>query len=158
METKKPSNPLLPHEAAFLSAGGALGIETDQLPTSGDNLAAPEYDQLVATSLRVYEVAEQLSVSINEVLERINQGSLYAIKIPSGYACPVFQFYGEAILPGIGVVLAAINKRAHPVAIQRFFLFPTADLELIAGYPLSPREWLMKGHSPDPVVLLARGL
>jgi hypothetical protein len=157
MKTKS-SNPLLPHEKAFLKAGGALGLEYRPRPSSRDKAIEAEYKQLIAASLKEYQVAEQLGISLNQVLGRINQGFLYVIVTPSGYVCPPFQFVGHSTLPGLDVVLEVINPQAHPVPVQRFFLTPTADLESEDSHPLSPREWLIQGHSPDPVVLLAREL
>jgi hypothetical protein len=151
---KKTSDVILPHEVAFLKAGGALGLEANHRPSSDDKAIAAEYKQLIEMSFKEYEVAQLLDVSINQVLERINEGSLYVIVTPSGYVCPPFQFFSNATLPGIEVVLAAVNLKAHPIVVQRFFLTPTADLESMAGHSLSPREWLIQGHSPDPVARL----
>lgn len=152
----KPSNPLLPHEKAFLKAGGAIGLKSHPRPSPRDKAIEAEYKQLIVASCKEYQVAEQLGISLNQVLERINQGSLYVIVTLSGYVCPPFQFVGHATLPGLDVVLAAINPHTHPVVVQRFFLTPTADLESTAGHSLSPREWLIQGYSPEPVVLLAQ--
>lgn len=156
MEKKKISQALLPHEVAFLKAGGALGLDENPRPSSRDKAMAAQYNQLIASSLKEHEVAQYLGVSINQVLERINQGSLYVIVTLSGYVCPPFQFFNNATLPGIDVVLAAIDEHAHPIVVQRFFLTPTADLESTAGHALSPRDWLIKGHSPEPIVVLAK--
>lgn len=149
----KPSNPLLPHERAFLKAGGAIGLKSHPRPSPRDKAIEAEYKQLIAASFKEYQVAEQLGISLNQVLERINQGSLYVIVTPSGYVCPPFQFFNNTTLPGLDVVLAALRPHAHPIIVQRFFLTPTADLES-GGQALSPREWLIQGHSPDPVVRL----
>ncbi len=154
MDKKKISDALRPHEVAFLKAGGALGLETNPCPSSHDKTIAAELKQLIAASLKEYEVAEQLGISLNQVLERINQGALYVIVTPSGYVCPPFQFFNNSTLPGLDVVLAALNPRAHPIVVHRFFLAPTADLESEAGHPLTPREWLIRQHSPDAVASL----
>ena len=153
MMKTKHSNPLLPHEKAFLKAGGAFGQMSHPPPTPRDKAIEAEYKQLIAASWKEYQVAEQLGVSLNTVLERINQGSLYVIVTPSGYVCPPFQFFKNSTLPGLDVVLASLSPDTHPIAVQRFFLTPTADLES-GGVALSPCDWLIQGHSPDPVVRL----
>jgi hypothetical protein len=56
-------------------------------------------------------------------------------------------------------VLPNISENAHPVAVQRFFLKGNPDLESkIQAQAISPRDWLLTGHSPETVVLLAREL
>lgn len=145
-------------EAAFLRAGGARGVGSGRSVNVTDNLTtvAAEYAHMVVTALSPDEIAETLRVSTQTVYQRIDEGALYSVESPSGPVCPAFQFVGNAALPGLEVVLAAINPRAHPVAVQRFFLTTTGDLESPdSGQALSPREWLLNGLAPDSVALLA---
>lgn len=144
-------NTLSAREAAFLRAGGAKGVDADNLAT-----VAAEYAHMATTALSPGEVAETLCIPTHRIQQRIDQGALYSIEGPLGRVCPAFQFFDNAALPGLEVVLAAINPQAHPVAVQRFFLMPTVDLESPdTGQALSPHEWLIGGLSPDSVALLA---
>lgn len=155
------SNALPAHEVAFLSAVGARGVDCGEpaAVTANIQIVAAEYAQMTATALSPREVAEKLGVSVRRVQQRIAAGTLYAVKGPSGRVCPAFQFYGDSTLPGLEVVLAAISREAHPIAVQRLFLMPSIDLESSdIGQALSPREWLISGCSPDPVTLLAQEL
>lgn len=71
--------------------------------------------------------------------------------------CPRFQFANDRRLPHLTEVLTAINQEARPVAVQRFFLTVSPDLESeVLNKTLSPRDWLLTGHASAPVVLLAR--
>lgn len=101
-----------------------------------------------------------LDIPADRVRQRIQDRTLYAVEGLAGqWVFPRFQFADGRCLPGLEAVLAAINSQAHPVAVQRFFLMQTVDLEsLEIGRALSPREWLASGHPPDPVVMLAREL
>ena len=154
------SSPLSEREEAFLRACGADGL--DGVTRAGrDNLArvAGEYAQLVASALSVRQTAERLGVSPSRVRQRILERSLYAFDGPSGRILPRFQFAGDGALPGLAEVLRAINSEAHPLAVESFFLEPTPDLEPDrVGEALSPHDWLLSGHSVQPVLMLAREL
>jgi hypothetical protein len=161
LRIKLPPNGLSAQEVAFLNAGGAVGAGSFNQKKFNDNIAtiAAEYAQMVATSLTLREAAELLSVSPSRVRQRIDDGSLYAIEGPSGRVCPKFQFSDKGTLPGLEQVLSAIDKQAHPVAVQRFFLTPSQDLEpKNLNQSLTPREWLISGYPSEAVVVLAQDL
>lgn len=128
----------------------------------GDNIAivAGEVGVLIAGALSQAQTAKLLDVDPSRVRQRIGQGTLYAITGANNVkVLPRFQFTDQGLLPGLEKVLPVINKEAHPIAVQRFFLTPNADLyseELNAD--LSPRDWLITGHSPDPVARIAADL
>jgi hypothetical protein len=119
-------------------------------------IIAGEYAQMVATSHSQRDAAKRLGVSTSRIRQRLDSGSLYAVDGPAGRVCPQFQFVDDGTLSGLETVLGVMNKDAHPVVVQRFFLTVSPDLESdTLGCALSPRDWLLTGHSPEPVKLLA---
>ena len=155
------SNALSEQEEAFLLQGGAAGVGTYDKEGAAQNITviAAEYAQMVATSLSQQQAARRLGVSTSRVRQRLDNGSLYAVDGPAGRVCPKFQFADGGTLPGLEAVLGVISAGAHPVVVQRFFLTPSADLESdTLDQALCPRDWLLTGHSPDAVILLAREL
>lgn len=154
-------NALSEQEEAFLRQGGARGVGSYNKRSAAENVTiiAGEYAQMVATAFSQHEVAKRLGVSTSRIRQRLDNGSLYAIDGPAGRVCPQFQFADASTLPGLEAALSVMSKEAHPVAVQRFFLTASADLESdTLGRALSPRDWLLTGHSPEPVKLLARTL
>ncbi|MEE9492045.1 MAG: hypothetical protein V3W04_01520 [Gammaproteobacteria bacterium] len=159
--TSLMGNALSATEKAFLKRAGAAGVDKIHSDAVVDNIMviASEYAQLVARSLGQKAVAQKFGVSPSRIRQRISNHTLYTIDRIDGRVCPEWQFSENATLPGLEQILAVISKEAHPVAVERFFLNKSADLvsETI-GDTLSPREWLMTGHPPEAVLLLAREL
>jgi hypothetical protein len=159
--TEPMLNALSEQEEAFLRQGGAAGLEEYDPSSATRNVTviAGEYAQMASTAYTQKQVAQRIGVSTSRVRQRIDAGTLYAIDGPGGRVCPRWQFTENGTLPGLERVLTAIGKKTHPVAVQRFFLRVSPDLESdIHRQALSPRNWLLTGHSPDAVVLLAREL
>lgn len=154
-------NALSEQEETFLLQGGAVGVGGTNKDAAAENVTiiAGEYAQMVATALSQQEVARRLGVSTSRIRQRLDNGSLYAIDGPSGRICPQFQIADGSTLPGLEAVLEVISREAHPVVVQRFFLTVSPDLESdTLGQTLSPRDWLLTGHSLEPVKLLAQEL
>lgn len=157
-------NALTQEEEAFLLRSGAKGVRAKKANiarATAKNTAviAGEYAQMVSTALSQKETASRLGVSVSRIRQRLDDGSLYALKTPGGRVCPLFQFNGGATLPGLGTVLNAISDGAHPVVVQRFFVQENADLvSAVADKALSPRDWLIAGHDVDAVMILASEL
>lgn len=100
-----------------------------------------------------------LCVTPGRIRQRIDERSLYAVASHKGRVCPLWQFYEGKTLPGLEQVLKAISPAAHPIAVLNFFMNPNPDLESpILDAQLSPRDWLISGHSADEVVILGREL
>lgn len=54
-------------------------------------------------------------------------------------------------------MLADIRPGAHPIAVERFFVTPTENLESeLVDDAMCPRDWLLSGNPVEPVVMLAR--
>lgn len=157
-------NALSAQEEAFLKQGGALGVgEPTRSAYAAENVTviAGEYAHMITTALTQQQAAEQLGVTTSRIRQRIDNGTLYAIESPngSGRVCPAFQFCDTGLLPNLDAVLAAIRSTAHPVLVQRFFLTENADLESeLLSRTLSPRDWLLTGHTPETVIQLAKDL
>ena len=148
-------------EREFLRSVGGRGVDADETAVAEaerTNLMtlAAEYAQLVASADSMAEVAARLGVKSSRIRQRIGDRSLYAIDTGGARVFPRFQFAGAATLPGLGEVLGAFDPDTHPVAVARFFLTPTSDLEsdLVDG-AVSPREWLLAGLPVERVVELA---
>ena len=162
-----PLDPVLPvtnalsvQEESFLAKGGAKIYSKKNDAAANVAVVVGEYSQMLATALNQREVAKRLEVSTSRVRQQLGDGSLYSLPCRGGKVCPRFQFAEiGGTLPGLEQVLAALSPDAHPVAVQRFFLTVSEDLESPEmARPLSPREWLLAGHSPEPVKLLAMEL
>lgn len=109
---------------------------------------------MLSAALTTGEVGGRLGVSEGRVRQRLKEGSLYGIKTPKGHRLPVFQFSGDGEVPGVGEVLRSLDPDLHPVAVENWFTMPDPDLYLDEEErrPVSPREWLLVGGSPDAVV------
>ena len=148
-------------EEYFLRQSGVLDIDQPNPDSIVLNITrvANEYTAMVVAADSQKAAVNRLGVSTGRIRQKIREGSLYAINGPGGRVCPRWQFHDNCVLPGLVPVLAAIGEEAHPVAVQRFFLTVSPDLESPAlGSALSPREWLVTGHAPEPVIDLARAL
>ncbi len=150
-------------ERAFLRRGGAIGL--DPTPTSLGQMhlniqsIASEFAKMTSEAYSQKQAAELLCVTPGRVRQRIDERSLYAVASHKGRVCPLWQFYEGKTLPGLEPVLKVISPDAHPIAVLHFFMTPSPDLASpILNTQLSPRDWLISGHSVDEVVILAREL
>ncbi|MCP5113015.1 MAG: hypothetical protein GY953_19480 [bacterium] len=84
----------------------------------------------------------------------------YSRQLESGWRVPEFQFDGDAVLAGIGDVVAALDPELHPIAIQNWFAIPNPDLIArdLGEKTLSPRDWLRLGFPPQSVAERAKHL
>lgn len=143
-------------------------LKTDGFPLPNDSfslanniaIVAGKVGVLIAGALSQTDAVTLLGVDQSRIRQRISQGTLYAVTGENNVkVLPRFQFNDNNVLPGLGKILPLINKEAHPITVQRFFLSTPVDLssdELSA--PLSPRHWLITGHSPDQLVRMAADL
>lgn len=139
-------------EEAFLLSGGALGVGRVDPEAIANNMVTitGEFSQMVASAYNQKETAALLGVSASRIRQRLADRSLYSVEGLNGRVCPRFQFTASGELPGLGVVLKAIDKEVHPIVIERFFLAVNVDLESsLLEQCMSPREWLLTGHEPE---------
>jgi hypothetical protein len=76
---------------------------------------------------------------------------------------PVFQFMSpraKKLVPHIGLVTKALDPEFHPLQVYGWFITPNPDLTLDdeGEHPISPLDWLKRGHDPQVVVRLAQAL
>lgn len=162
---KSSPGALSPSEARILSSGGAIGVREEpgakysQGPVSNLTQVAGQYAQLVESALTAAQVAERLGVTPSRVRQRTEARTLYAIATGSGRVYPRWQFSDSGTIPGLARILDVLSRSAHPVAVERFMLTVHPDLESSeVGSILCPRDWLIAGHSPEDVALMAREL
>jgi len=146
-------------EVAALQAVGlrtdtcARGAEHDPLKQS-----IADYMALLETSYTTSEAAKYLGVDASRIRQRLREHSLFGIDYDGEKRLPRFQFERKQVLPGIREVIAALPADLNPLDVAEWFLSPNPDLEINAQeMPLSPREWLLKGHAVEAVVKLAQG-
>jgi hypothetical protein len=84
---------------------------------------------------------------------------IYGLQVRGAWKIPLFQFADDQLIPGLEEVVSALPKDLHPIAVYHWFTTPNPDLapENLER-ALSPREWLLTGHSPAVVAELATDL
>lgn len=161
------SSPAVQARAALskdeLSALEAVGLSTEPWPAGrpGDPLerSIVDYMALIETSLGTGEVARMLQVDVSRVRQRLRERSLYGIEYEGEWHLPRFQFERRKVLPGLAALLAALPADVNALEVAEWFLSPNPDLEREGrDTSFSPRDWLLRGLPPEPVVELARDL
>lgn len=157
----EPSRELTGAEAEVLSRGG-LDPSRPSSGFSGGQLArtVAKRAAMLASSLTVSEAAGLLGVSESRIRQRIGDGTLYAVRAFKEQRLPRFQFADGGEVPNSGEVLREVREGVHPVSVENWFTLPNPDLYLDEdeAEPVSPRDWLRSGGSPEAVVPLAREL
>lgn len=156
---KQPERGFTERELSVLREGGL----TFDASRYGEQISstASKHAAILASSLTVREVASLLGVSEGRIRQKISAGSLYAVRVQGGERrLPRFQFSERGAIAGMEEVMREVSEGVHPVALQNFFLSPNPDLHLDAEeeIPITPRDWLLSGGSPEAVAVLARDL
>ena len=159
--TRPPSSSdLSEHDLRVLEEGGFPLKATPESLSDNMAIIAGEVGVMIASALSQSQAAQLLGVDPSRVRQRISQGTIYAIAGENNVkVLPRFQFTDKGVLPGLDKILPVIHHDAHPIAVQRFFLTVSTDLysEELHTF-LSPRDWLITGHSPAPVIRMAADL
>jgi hypothetical protein len=117
-----------------------------------------DYMALLETSYSTSQAARYLKVDASRVRQRLRENSLFGIDYDGEKRLPRFQFERAKVVPGMRDVLAALPEGLNPLDVAEWFLSPNPDLEVDDDEnPLSPRDWLLKGHSVEAVAAIARG-
>jgi hypothetical protein len=117
-----------------------------------------DYMALLETSYSTSQAAQYLKVDASRVRQRLRENSLFGIDYDGEKRLPRFQFERAQVIPGLREVLAALPEGLNPLDVAEWFLSPNPDLEIeTQDEPLSPRDWLLKGHPAKDVVNLAEG-
>lgn len=158
----EPELELPPEELEVLRSGG---FSTTREALGRDDpvfRAALDFSALIASALSTKQAAMMLGVDPSRIRQRLTGRpcSLFGVKRHGGWLLPRFQFLGKTEVPGISQIVPHLDPNLNPVAVARWFLSPNPDLVVDEGdgQPVSPRDWLVSGHSPEDVVRLAEGL
>ncbi|GAA5170391.1 DNA-binding protein [Amycolatopsis dongchuanensis] len=112
---------------------------------------------LAESALTVPAAADRLGVDASRVRHRLAERRLTGWKDQGGWRLPAWQFTDDGVLPGLDTVLAALPAGQPALVVAAFMTHPQDDL-VIAGEPVSPRQWLLAGGDPRPVAALAATL
>jgi hypothetical protein len=134
----------------------SVGEKIDPARSWLGNVTANLAEQL-QTSLTVAEVGAVLGISDSRVRHRVHEGALYAFKAAHQLRLPRWQFDDGSPLPGLRVVLAALDPGLHPLEVTGFMTTPQSDLEVLEN-AVSPRDWLIGGGDPAAVAALGAAI
>jgi hypothetical protein len=139
---------LTDHEEAILAEHGGISASTRRDARSAARAMLRAFSSNLAeqtrTSISIPQAAELLHVDASRVRHRLRDRALYGFKIGSGVRLPLWQFDGDAPVPGLRAVLATLPAELHPLEVGGFMTTPDPDLT-IADEPTSPRDWLTHG-------------
>ena len=111
------------------------------------------------TSLTAGETAQKLGVDPSRVRQLLAARKIYGLQVRGAWKIPIFQFVDDRLLPGLEEIVPALPKALHPIGVYHWFITPNPDLAPEEfDRELSPREWLLTGHSPSVVAELATDL
>lgn len=160
--TRKTDSALSPSERAVLRSGGARldNGSLDQasaqavlleLVTESRRLISDAYDtKAVANLMGVPE--SDVERDVHRVPPRFNGIQLKTNRL----VLPGWQFTKSGPIPHLQSVLNCMAPLS-PLALNRFMLTPHQDLEH-QDRRISPREWLVRGYEPKPVLDLVKFL
>ena len=111
--------------------------------------------RLLASAVPIAEAARRLGVDASRLHQRISDGTLLAIRHPSGpdWLIPAFQLLPDGELPHLALVLGAARRRLSPVTVEGAFQLPDEET---GG--MNARDWLAGGGEPVPVARLVASL
>lgn len=112
---------------------------------------------LAESALTVSGAATLLRIDPSRVRHRLGARRLAGWKDQNGWRLPAWQFTEDGVLPSLEVVLAAVPE-GEPALVVAAFMTTKQDDLVIAGEAVTPRQWLLAGGDPGPVVALARTL
>ncbi len=115
------------------------------------------YVALVAGGFSVADIATLLHVDESRVRQRLAKRTLYGVKVDGVWRLPTFQFHADRLIPGWERVAPALDPSLNPVTVYQWCTLPDGDL-IMAGEPISPRAWLLRGGDPEAVISLAGAL
>ncbi|HKS43795.1 MAG TPA: DNA-binding protein [Amycolatopsis sp.] len=142
--------------AALTDAGLDLSPRTDDEPDARARTVAAQA-VLAESALTAVQAARALGVDPSRIRHKLAAGRLTGWKEPGGWRLPAWQFTRNAVLPGLGAVLAAVPADQPALVLASFMTTPQADL-MLERTPATPRQWLLAGGDPAPVAALASTL
>lgn len=103
------------------------------------------------TALTVAGAAERVGVDASRIRHRLSAGQLIGWKDHGGWRLPVWQFTDDDVLPGLATVLADVPVDQPALVVAAFMTTPQTAL---GDPPVTPRDWLLAGGSPERVASL----
>ena len=155
---------LSPTEVNILRSGGASGLDESASHVSdGEHLMAldlaHECRALVEQCYDLVAVAKLLQISPEAAMNCISGEApdLYAFRLSEDapWLFPNWQFFESGRIPSLAGLLAAVEKPINPLFFSRLILMKSVDLQN-GEECFSPRDWLIGGFDPTPVLMLAK--
>lgn len=142
--------PLSTDEVRFLRthAGGGAPVVVDswsgeQERQSRARSAVRELGEALSGSMSIKEVAALLQIDRSRVSRRITGKGLWAFDIHGSRRIPRWQFLDHGLLPGLDVIVPAIQRDTTPAAVEAFMKTPQPDFG-----DRTPIEYLAAGGDP----------
>mgnify|MGYP001566326532 CR=1 FL=1 len=160
-ESKYKNKPISKRKLKSLKELGADSKKRKfKLGDSPENKTRASFADILKNSMTIDETAKMLEKNYSQVYQLVNSYSptIYSIKLQGQLLIPKFQFDNCDLVPHFSKILNKIDHNLCPVSFYNWFVkFPCIDLETSDG-PISPRDWLIKGNSPVPVLHIAEDL
>jgi len=155
------SSQLSAEERKTLVSGGAVFGGTPQSQEAVRKLVC-ECRELIKTSLDQESVASLLHISaeIFSLMTTRRPPELHVFRLKGSQPlCPAWQFSSSETIPHLKKLLSQASTNAHVLSLSRFMLEKSLDLEIFdSGQHISPREWLIAGYNPEPVMVMISDL
>ncbi len=151
-------SPLSAQDRETLALGGAVfGTESEELEVVKKFI--DECRKILETSLDQKAVASLFKITPDtvSVMTARQPPELHSFSLKDSQPLyPVWQFCASETIPHLGKFLSHVSPSAHVLSLFRFMLMSNTDLEHPdSGQLLSPRDWLVAGYDPEPVMLMA---
>lgn len=153
-----PGVELTATEQEFLNQHGGVPRVSARVLADLDLRTAARATSEAARSLTRAEVAARLHRSGPAISHMAARRAIWSYPAHSGRPVyPDWQFERDHVVPHLPHVVAAVPVGTHPITMRTFMTRPDPDLQ-VYGKPVSPREWLLGGGDPSPVVAAAATL
>lgn len=160
--TRKTNSALSPSEREVLRSGGArLDFRSlDEAVAQARLLElVSESRKLVSEAYDTKAVSKLLGMSESDVERDMHRvpPRFHSIQLKENrLVVPGWQFTESGPIPHLESVLSFVTSLS-PLTLSRFMLTPHQDLEH-EDQRISPREWLVRGYEPGPVLDLVKFL
>ncbi|SDO60189.1 hypothetical protein SAMN04515671_1454 [Nakamurella panacisegetis] len=141
------------HDQEVLAAVGVPAADLTRTPARSVVEEAARLLEANSQALAVAEAAAALGRTAGRVRGAIADGSLFGVKVGRTWLLPTWQLGESGPLPHLRKVIGAIPAGTSAATVERVMTQPTDEL-FIDGAPVSPRQWLLAGQPPAPVVAL----
>lgn len=145
------------HARSVLASVGVPAADLNQPTARGLVDQAARLLAENSSALSTAAAAKRLGRSVVRIRGAIADGSLYGVKVGRDWLVPAWQLGDSSPLPHLRKIIAAIPPGTSAIAIGRVMTSSTDEL-YIDGNPSSPRDWLLAGQDPQPVIEIVRQL